>query len=415
MFGSEPVVILGFGVAAVNALAALREKGFKGKVVVVTDAGSEPYSPVLTSYYAGGRIARDQCFAWADQRVANLADKMYVNTRVSSVDVQAHEVILAGGLHVGYSKLLIATGAHVVSPGFPRHCEGVTPLGLRTMGDADRLRDVLASAQCKSVLVAGTSMVGLKVVEACLDRGVRPTMLGRSAHILRNAAHPLVASRLEELLVERGVGLRLSQTVSQVRHVGDSGGCEVVFANGDAERYDALVLAQGVRPNLDFLDEASGIEIDRGIIVDRFMHTSAPDVFAAGDVAQALDLVSGAGVVRGLWINAVRQGRCAGGAIADELAGRTPRQAYVGSIPQNTIHVRDILFASAGSLDEGQGRRLQVLDGPGETCLLVYERRGRCDCLVGFNVIAVSGERNREALSQKIGVYRKEVLSTHLD
>ncbi|MBQ1450747.1 MAG: FAD-dependent oxidoreductase, partial [Eggerthellaceae bacterium] len=97
---------------------------------------------------------------------------------------------------VGFSKLLIATGAHPVVPGFP-NLETYRPHVLRTMEDADRLREALACKPHARVLVSGTSMVGLKVVEACLDRKVDVTMLGRSPHILRSSAHPVVAERLE--------------------------------------------------------------------------------------------------------------------------------------------------------------------------------------------------------------------------
>ena len=464
---SRPVVILGFGVAATSALAALREAGYSGPVTVLTDADPRPYSPVLTSYYAGGRIPREACFAWDDAAVTTGDTEVRHHVRIEALDIAGHRVVLASGEAVRYSKLLIATGACPVSPGFPK-VEGAEPLVLRTMADADRLHDALARGAGKKVLVCGTSMVGLKVVEACLDRGAAATLLGRSEHILRGTAHPLAAGRFERLLEERGVKLRLSHVVAGAEYAAGQGGWLIAYdaerarfdgshgtnvvnhagdpsceggpssagspspvdaiashADGGSrsvERFDEVVLAQGVKPNLDFIspDSATGsaadapaLEIDRGVVVDRFMRASAPDVFAAGDVAQALDLETGDKRMRGLWLNAVRQGRCAGRAMADELAGRAPARPFTGSIAQNVIHVRDLLFASAGSVDERPGRRIEVRECPGELAVFAYERRGAREGLVGINV--VSQGHHGGTLVDRIGEYCNAVKFWHLD
>ena len=106
---------------------------------------------------------------------------------------------------------------------------------------------------------------------------------------------------------ERGVALRLGQTVASAENEAIGTDCVVAFSDGQTERFDEVVLAQGVAPNLDFVSNA--LQVDKGLLVDEFMRTSAPDVFAAGDVAQALDLSSGRERVIGLWQNAVQQGR----------------------------------------------------------------------------------------------------------
>ena len=290
-FADRPVVVLGFGAAAVSAICSLRECGYDGPLTVVTNAGPEPYSPVLTSYYAGGRIGKEQCFPWKDIDFSDLIDDLLFQQTLVSVDFAAHEVELVDGRRVGYSKLLVATGAHPVAPGFPE-LGAYRPHALRTMEDADRLYEALVRKPHARVLVSGTSMVGLKVVEACLDRKADVTMLGRSPHILRVSAHPVVAERFEQLLEERGVTFRLSQAVERVEDESDASSYVVRFSNGDEEEFDEVVLAQGVKPNLEFMDSGS-VEMGDGLVVDSFMRTSVPDVFAAGDVAQALDLSSG--------------------------------------------------------------------------------------------------------------------------
>jgi len=450
---AKPVVVLGFGAAGMSAVAALREAGYKGGITVVTDTDSMPYSPVLTSYYAAGRIDRDQCFIWGDANPASMADEVRVRSKVVAMNAEAHEVTLDDGCRVGYSKLVVATGAHPVVRGFPR-TDGYSPFVLRTMEDAERLRQALSSPCCKKVLVSGTSMVGLKALEACLDRGIQVTLLGRSPHIMRSSAHPLAAARFEELLTERGVTLRLSQTVKAAEHDGSSGGLRVAFPIGssrnaaglgsaeETERFDEVVLAQGVKPNLDFMGDERAL--DQGLLVDGFMRTSLPDVYAAGDVAAALDVSTGERRIIGLWQNAVQQGRCAGRAIADELAGRPPRRPFPGSLPCNTIHVRDILFASVGSLHVGEGRCCEAHEDNGVLRVLVYEEVGSESCLsgvstryrfagahagcflagadasarrrlVGVNLLAVaSRDGGTDSLDREIGAYRREVLNSYL-
>ncbi|MBR3181843.1 MAG: NAD(P)/FAD-dependent oxidoreductase [Eggerthellaceae bacterium] len=412
-FTSKPVVVLGFGAAAISAICALRDSGYDGPLTVVTDADPEPYSPVLTSYYVGGRIPRDQCFPWSDLDVASMIDDMRSNEHIESIDVEAHEVKLANGQCLGYSKLLIATGAQPIAPGFPAS-HSYKPHVLRTMQDAERLRGALIAWPHVRVLVSGTSMVGLKALEACLDREADATLLGRSGHIMRATAHPLVAERFEQLLVDRGVTLRLSQTVVDVEESADCPECSVCFDDGDVEQFDEIILAQGVKPNLSFVAPGS-IEMHKGVVVDDFMRTSAPDVFAAGDVAEALDVSSGQKRIIGLWHNAVRQGRCAGSAIAAECAGRKPTRPYAGSIPSNVIHVRDILFASAGSLSEQEGRCFDVREENGMMCVFVYEKQTGTDQLVGFNILAVVPQDGKhDVLVDEIGAYRREIFNSYV-
>ena len=410
---SDPIVIVGFGTAATSAVLALRAAGYEGPLTVATDGEPQPYSPVLTSYYAGGRIRREQCNAWADLDIPNLVDDLRAHVRASALDAEAHRVSFDDGRSIRYSKLLIATGAHPVTPSFP-HTGSYSPHVLRTMADADRLKRALQAESCQNVLVAGSSMVALKVLEACLDRDIRTTLLGRSPHILRRSAHPAIAERFQQQLEQRGVTLRLRQTAIRCESHGADDGCIVVFDKGDAEHFDEIVLALGVEPNLCFIPDGA-LETDQGIIVDQFMRTSAPDVFAAGDVAQALDLSTGKARIIGLWQNAVQQGRCAARAMAAEIADHPHAQPFPGSIPSNVIHVRDILFASAGSLAEGEGRRIDLHEDDECASALVYERRGSAEHLVGFNMLAVMAPGRTTGAHDQIGRYRAAIYRSYLE
>lgn len=415
---TDSVVVLGFGAAATSAIVALRRSGYDGAIRVVNDAGTMPYSPVLTSYYVGGRISREQCFSWSDEDVAGMVDDFRAKVRVDAIDVASHEVVLEDASRLKYSKLLIATGARPVKADMPGLLTR-KPHVLRTMDDADRLREAFAAQACRSVLVSGTSMVGLKVAEAGLDCGLDVTLLGRSQHILRSAAHPMVAERFEAALLERGVTLRLGQRIANANDEA-AGAYRVEFDNGDVARFDEMVVAQGVVPNLDFVVRGHGIptavaeNAARALMVDAFMRTDIPDVFAAGDVVRTLDMLTGEHRIMGLWQNAVQQGRCAGEAIAAELAGRTPRRCYPGAISSNVIHVRDILFASAGLMADAPGRRIAI-EGTGDSGRLAafaYDDRNGKERLVGFNLLAIGEAADQGKLMDDMGSYRSTILKS---
>lgn len=382
-----PVAIIGFGCAGFNCAVALRTSGYEGPVTVFSDIDTRPYSPILTSYYAGGEKSYEECFPWSEEDVAALDLTVLNDEPAVSLDVEAHLVRTEKGAYP-YSKCVIATGSVPTPVGFPADC-GYAPLMLRTMDDAERLKSAIVSEGCQRMLVSGTSMVSLKALEACLKRGVDVTLVGIMEHVLDMNALPAAAERFERCLESKGVTLRLADPISAVVvREGAEHPLEVSFRSGDVESFDEIFVAHGMRNNLEFVEEGS-IDIDRGVIVDEFMRSSDPDVYAAGDVAQATELISGEKRIVGIWKNAALQGACAGRVIAAELAGsEVPAScALEGSISMNTIEVDGALFISAGTIELDESRQVEVEEGDERTIVRIWEdapdgeRR-----LVGFNI-----------------------------
>ena len=379
------VAIIGYGTAGVNALIGLRNAGYDGEVSVFSDIETLPYSPILTSYYAGGEKTFEECFPWSAEELDEL-DAKVVHEPVIGLDPRAHAIRTQAGEYA-YDKCVIATGATPSRAGFPEmEGEAYEPLVLRTMADAERLRAVLEDTACERVLVSGASMVALKTLEACLNRGKKATLVGMMPHVLDMNALPQAAERFERGLRGKGVELRLGQTIAAVRRTADSA-LEVTFSNGEADVFNAICVAHGMRCNLGFVEPGS-LEVDEGLLVDEHMRTSDADVYAAGDVAQATELISGAKHIVGIWKNAALQGACAGAAIAAELAGVEPSAdcALRGSISTNTISVNGTLFISAGTIEVGPNwpdRRVEVREEADMTVVYVLEG----ERLVGFNLV----------------------------
>ena len=397
---ANDVVILGFGPAAASAVEALRSQGCGANVDIITAGPAFCESPVLTSYNAAGIVTREQGSIYAlvldDANV-----RIFPNEEITSVDTEGQIVKAASGREWPYSVCLIATGASPVLSG-ESPLFGCNPLTLRTFEDAERLSAVLAARPHANVLISGTSMVALKAAEACIRRGARPTILGRSPHILKGSAHPRAASRMEALLESQGIELMLGETAEKARVLED-GSVTVSFSHqGKPRIFDAVLVAHGMSPNIGFVENAS-IHVDRGIVVDASMRTSAPHVYAAGDVATVPCLLGGSKVA-GLWLAARQQGKVAGANMAKELRdeGRTyisdaPAFAggmeYHGFLPANTIKVGDALFAAAGITPSAEGPfAIEEIETENEYLMKSYLvlQDGRA-LLCGFNLVAKAG------------------------
>ncbi len=397
---ANDVVILGFGPAAASAVEALRSQGCDANVDIITAGPASCESPVLTSYNAAGIVTREQGSIYAPV-LDDANARIFPNEEIAFIDTEGQTVKAVSGREWSYSVCLIATGASPVLSG-ESPLFGCNPLTLRTFEDAGCLSAVLAARPHADVLISGTSMVALKAAEACVRRDGRPTVLGRSSHILKGSAHPRAASRMEAMLEEQGIELLLGETAEKACVLED-GSVTVSFSYQEKPRvFDAVLVAHGMSPNVGFV-ENTNMHVDRGIVVDAFMRTSAPHVYAAGDVATVPCLLGGSKVA-GLWLAARQQGKVAGVNMAKELCGEgraciSDASAFVGGmeyhgfLPANTIKVGDALFAAAGMIPSAEDPfAIEEIETENEYLLKSYlaQQDGRA-LLCGFNLVAKAG------------------------
>lgn len=397
---ANDVVILGFGPAAASAVEALRSQGCDANVDIITAGPDSCESPVLTSYNAAGIVTREQGSIYAPV-LDDANARIFSNEEIAFIDTEGQTVKAVSGREWSYSVCLIATGASPVLSG-ESPLFGCNPLTLRTFEDAECLSAVLAARPHADVLISGTSMVALKAAEACVRRDGRPTVLGRSPHILKGSAHPRAASRMETMLEEQGIELLLGETAEKACVLED-GSVTVSFSHQEKPRvFDAVLVAHGMSPNVGFV-ENTNMHVDRGIVVDAFMRTSAPHVYAAGDVVTVPCLLGGSKVA-GLWLAARQQGKVAGVNMAKELCGEgraciSDASAFVGGteyhgfLPANTIKVGDALFAAAGMIPSAEDPfAIEEIEAENEYLLKSYlvQQDDRA-LLCGFNLVAKAG------------------------
>lgn len=312
-------VIVGGGVAAARAAEAMRKSGFDGEVVLVGAERELPYHrPPLSKEHLAGKGKRDDLFIqlssfYSDNRIA-----LELGSRAVALNAPGKTITLENGRHIGFDKLLIATGSAPVRLNIPgTELPGV--FYLRTLEDSDRLGAALRNA--KSVLVVGAGLIGLEVAAVARMAGKQVTVVESAPTPLRRIFGPDWGQVVTELHREKGVDVRLSSEVIALR--GSSHVEEALLKDGSTIAADVVVIGIGVRAQLDWL-KGSGVESDEGILVDEFCQTSIPDIYAAGDIASTWSPSLKTRVRIEQYGHAQSQGAAAGRVMAGERTAYEP-------------------------------------------------------------------------------------------
>lgn len=311
-------VVVGGGLAGARAVAALREQGFDGRIVLIGAEPHLPYQrpPLSKEFLAAKQSAIARAYDEADRRLtlddftvydadwyADHDVELRLGTAVTALSAQAHTVRLADGAVIGYHKLLLATGARPRHPAIP----GVDAAGvhyLRTIDDAVALDAALAAAS--SLVVVGAGWIGLEVAASARLRGLGVTLIGRSELPLAGVLGPENAAVFAALHRANGVDLRLGASVTAIGAAGGRAD-RVVLADGSRVGADVVVVATGAQPNSELARDAGLATGPSGVLVDAALRTTDPDIYAVGDVAAVAHPVLGTRIAGGHWAEARKQ------------------------------------------------------------------------------------------------------------
>jgi NADPH-dependent 2,4-dienoyl-CoA reductase/sulfur reductase-like enzyme len=372
-----PLAIIGNGAAAAEAVLGLRQNGFSSAVHLFADNEHAPYNPMLGTYLVSGAIPLERAFPFGDKHAFYEANAVttHLGEAVVELDAEAQTFATTAGTTYSYERCLIATGARPAVPPITGLREALADdsprrrvFTIQSLADALRLKEA-AEALCASsatkgaprAAVIGASFAGVKIASVLHGMGMRIALVEREPSMLPLSAHPDSARIMERHLQEEGYELRLGAALSGVAPLssrvrldfgalpgaadpGGAGGTACEDQEAQAE-VDLVVVCTGNRPALGFLKPGK-VDTGVGILVDDELRSSIPTLFAAGDVAQGKNLMSGRHEIIGLWASARCQGRAAGRSMAGVPTG------YRGSVPSNITHVGRLLFASVGCLRE---------------------------------------------------------------
>ena len=300
------VVVIGAGLTAAKAVETLRDEGFDGVVTLIGDEIERPYErPPLSKGYLQGTTAEDDVFVHTPSWYADHDVTTRFGHVATSLDRASRSVTLDSGERLGYDQLLLATGAR------PRTLDlaGANAAGvftLRRLSDSDRIRTAFHSA--RSLVVIGAGWIGLETAAAARGAGLDVTVLESAALPLQRVLGDELAGHFADLHRRHGVDLRTSVSVTGLEQT--EGRVSAVRIGDTSIPADMVIIGIGVEPNTE-LAAASGLVVDNGIRVDARLRTSDPDVFAAGDVANAHNTAWSQSLRVEHWDNAIRQGRLA--------------------------------------------------------------------------------------------------------
>jgi nitrite reductase (NADH) large subunit len=346
-------VIIGASAAGLAAAEALRKWDRSGSITLISDEPHLPYSRPLLTYLLGREIRPEQIFLKSQDYFDRWGFTPLLGTPVMRVQPEAREVRLADGGAVAYDKLLIASGAKPRLLGIPgQDLHGVYTL--RHLSDLRRLEEGLP--QGGAVAVVGAGAVGLKAADALAHRGLQVHLLARGSQPLTQVLDPVAAELLQEAIKGLGIELHLHSWPEAVLR--KNGRVEALALNNDRViPVQGVLFSVGVQPRIEFLADAD-LADPGGILVDRFMQTAQPDIYAAGDCTKPHHLITGARAAFHIWPAAVAQGEVAGANMAG--AGR----AYDGILPQNSISFKGFKIITGGHLkpDTADGEVFSELD-----------------------------------------------------
>ncbi|MEP6599357.1 MAG: FAD-dependent oxidoreductase [Actinomycetota bacterium] len=280
---TQTFVLAGGGLAGAKAAESLREQGFDGQLVLIGDEDHRPYErPPLSKSYLAGSTDREEVFVQAEQWYSANQVELRLGQSVTSVDSAAHRVEIADGTSIRYDKLLLATGSA------PRRLDvpGSDARGvhyLRRLEDSELLKGVIGAGA--RVAIVGAGWIGLEVAAAARQADLEVTVIEAAEQPLLRVLGPEVARVFADLHRDHGVDLRLASGVSEIlTHGGNVRG--IRLADGSDVEAEAVVVGVGIKPNVELAERAS-LRTDNGVLVDQHLCTSDPDIFAAGDVANA--------------------------------------------------------------------------------------------------------------------------------
>ncbi len=346
---SPRIVIVGNSAAGLAALESIRRLGGQCPVTLVSDEPIPAYSRVMLPYLLSGE-RRDLALRPPDY-VQRMGARILLGRRAVQIDASA--VGLDDGTSLPFDRLLLATGSHATIPA----CDGIETPGvfpLKTMADALRIREHLPGA--RQAVILGGGLICLLVVRALVKLGLAVSIAVSSGRLLSRMMDEGGAALVQQRLAAAGVRVLLHTDAARI--VGRNGRVRaVVTAAGDELPADLVILAKGIRARTE-LAQVSGLATGRGILVDPYLCTSRPEIFAAGDCAEAPDLLErGKKTIAGTWCEAVAQGEMAG---ANMLGLSRPT---AGALKMNVMESFGLAVASIGMIEAPDAKARAAVRG----------------------------------------------------
>ena len=344
-------VIIGNGIAGISAAEMIRQMDADGSITLIGDETFAPYCRPMISMVLEGSVGHDRL----PIRPADFYDRLKIRpvlgNRVTAIQTHNKTVTVQGERSIPYDKLLIATGADPR----PIKADNLHLKNIYFMRTQEHVRGMLGAVpSARKALVLGGGLVGFKAAYGLLHRGIKVTMLIRSGYPLSLQVDPRAGQMIQDELVGRGLDVQVETHV--IGFDGNGTVQRAFLSDGTELDCDIVVIGKGVTPAHSFVPKDE-IQLDLGILVNRQLQTSAPDIYAAGDVAELFDVARNTRWVNAIWPEAVSQGRIAG----MNMAGR--KVGYKGSLSRNVIRIFGLDVMTAGVVNAPHDGQYEIIAG----------------------------------------------------
>jgi NAD(P)H-nitrite reductase large subunit len=328
-------VIIGNSAGAIGAVEAIRKNDLQGEITIISHEKFHTYSRPLISYLLLGKTTEEKMKYRGDSFYEDNKCKLMLSKKVLKINSKEKEIVLDDNTKIAYDKLLVSTGSTPFVPpmsGLEKVTKKFTFISLE---DAQNLDKVIN--QDSNVLILGAGLIGLKCAEGITDKVKSVTVVDLAPKVLSSILDEDASIHIKKFLEEKGLTFYLENSVKNFPKDGVA-----TLTNGKEIKFDALVIAVGVRPNIELIKDAEG-KTARGIVVNDKCETSIADIYAAGDCTECMDVSSGDNKVMALLPNAYMQGECAG----TNMAGGDMK--FDKALPMNAIGFFGYHIVSAGN------------------------------------------------------------------
>jgi len=330
-------VILGNGPAGVIAAETLRKRSPYDEIIMIGCEDAPPYSRMAIPYLLMGNIQENGTFLRKELDYFEKLKIQQVHDKAVALDLTAKELTLEGkGGQIAYDKLLIATGSIPMRPPIP----GIELPGVHPCWTLEDARSIAELAKAGSrVLQMGAGFIGCIILEALASRQVELTVVEMGDRMVPRMMTSVAGGMIKQWVQNQGVQVYTDTRVEEISQ--SPSGLAVKLSNGQTIEVDLVISATGVKPNIEYL-QSSGLDLGIGVLVNDFMQTSHPDVYAAGDVTESIDFSTGNRIVNAIQPNAAEQARIA----AMNMSGGQVKS--LGGLQINVLDTLGLISSSFG-------------------------------------------------------------------
>jgi nitrite reductase (NADH) large subunit len=337
------VFIVGNGVAGVTAARIIKEKNPEARVSIYTDESHHYYPRPRLYEVLSGEAKPREVYMFSEEWYKKKGINVQLNKKALSIDTDRGELLLEDGSRVNYDKLLLANGGHSFIPPI-KGAEKTGVFALRTIRDALSIKEF--TKKTEKVIVIGGGLLGLEFASSLKKLGQQVTVVEMFPRLLPRQLDPDGATILKNRIASRGIDIVLG--VKTVEILGRETVSGILLDSGEELSGDLVLISAGMRSNTGLALEA-GIKVNRGVVVDGYLRTSADDVYAVGDVAEF------EGIVYGIIPAALEQASIA----AANMLGEE-HNVYTGTIPSNILKIVDVELTSMGLVNPEEPKYEEV-------------------------------------------------------